>query len=103
MASQVQQPPSGMAKPLEPTRKKYDPKKSHITEEPITKSNWYKHVNWLNVTLIIGLPIYGLIAAYWTPLQLKTAVWAIAYYFMTGLGITAGKLSKCGTNALVYC
>jgi stearoyl-CoA desaturase (delta-9 desaturase) len=93
MASQVQQPPSGMAKASEPNRnKKYDPKKPHITEEPITKTNWYKHVNWLNVTLIVGLPIYGLIAAYWTPLQLKTAIWAVAYYFMTGLGITAGKL-----------
>jgi len=83
-----------MAKPLEPSRKKYDAKKPHITEEAITKSNWYKHVNWLNVTLIIGLPIYGLIAAYWTPLQLKTAIWAVSYYFMTGLGITAGKFSK---------
>ncbi len=82
-----------MAKPSEPVRnKKYDPKKPHITEEPITKFNWYKHVNWLNVTLIVGLPIYGLVAAYWTPLQLKTAIWAIAYYFMTGLGITAGTL-----------
>ncbi len=77
-----------MAKP--PT-KKFDPKKPHITEEPITRANWYKHVNWLNITLIVGVPIYGLIAAYWTPLQLKTAIWAISYYFMTGLGITAGK------------
>ena len=86
--------PSCMAKPAEPTRnKKYDPKKPHITEEPITKANWYKHVNWLNVTLIVGVPIYGLIAAYWTPLQWKTAVWAVAYYFMTGLGITAGKFT----------
>lgn len=86
MASQTQQP-SGMVKP--PT-KKFDPKKPHITEEPITRANWYKHVNWLNITLIVGVPIYGLIAAYWTPLQLKTAIWAISYYFMTGLGITAG-------------
>jgi stearoyl-CoA desaturase (Delta-9 desaturase) len=82
-----------MAKPSEPTRsKKYDPKQLHITEEPITRSNWYKHVNWLNVALIVGLPMYGLIAAYWTPLQLKTVIWAIAYYFMTSLGITAGTL-----------
>jgi stearoyl-CoA desaturase (delta-9 desaturase) len=85
--------PASMAKPSEPNRnKRYDPKKPHITEEPITKSNWYKHVNWLNVTLIVGVPIYGLIAAYWTPLHWKTAVWSVAYYFMTGLGITAGEL-----------
>jgi stearoyl-CoA desaturase (delta-9 desaturase) len=99
------QAPSSLAKPSEPIRnKKYDPKKPHITEEPITKSNWYKHVNWLNVTLIVGVPVYGLIAAYWTPLQWKTAVWAVAYYFMTGLGITAGmftllrKVSSVRTN-----
>ena len=86
------QQPSSMAKASEPNRnKKYDPKKPHITEEPITKANWYKHVNWLNVTLIIGVPIYGMMAAYWTPLHWKTAVFAIVYYFMTGLGITAGE------------
>ena len=85
-----------MAKPSEPNRNpKYDPKKKpHITEEPITRANWYKHVNWLNITLIVGVPIYGMIAAYWTPLQLKTALFAFAYYFMTGLGITAGTFSQ---------
>ena len=57
----------------------------------MTKANWYKHVNWLNVTLIVGIPIYGLIQAWWVPLRWQTAVWAVAYYFMTGLGITAGK------------
>jgi hypothetical protein len=89
MAS-TQQVPS-MAKVSEPNRnKKYDPKKPHITEEAITSANWYKHVNWLNVTLIIGVPIYGMIQAYWTPLQWKTAVFAFVYYFLTGLGITAG-------------
>jgi stearoyl-CoA desaturase (delta-9 desaturase) len=81
-----------MASTDEPNRNaKYDPKKPHITELPITASNWYKHVNWLNVILIVGIPIYGMVMSYWTPLQWKTAVWAFAYYFMTGLGITAGK------------
>lgn len=87
------QPPSSMVNPSELNHsKKYDPKKLHITEEPFTRLNWYKHINWLNVTLIVGLPMYGLIAAYWIPLQLKTATWAIAYYFITSLGITAGTL-----------
>jgi stearoyl-CoA desaturase (delta-9 desaturase) len=82
-----------MAKPSESNRgKKYDPKKPHITDEPITSANWYKHINWLNVTLIIGIPMYGMIQAYWTPLQLKTAIFAVVYYFATGLGITAGML-----------
>jgi len=85
--------PSAASKPhpQEPVRNKaYDPKKPHITETPMTKKNWYKHVNWLNVILIVGIPMCGLVAAYWTPLYLKTAVWAVAFYFATGLGITAG-------------
>merc|ERR1712014_73156 len=85
--------PSAESKPApqEPVRNKnYDPKKPHITETPLTKKNWYKHVNWLNVVLIVGIPIAGLITATWTPLRWQTAVWAVAYYFATGLGITAG-------------
>ena len=43
---------SPMASTSEPNRNpKYDPKKPHITDTPITKANWYKHVNWLNVRL----------------------------------------------------
>ena len=85
--------PSPMAKTSEPNRSKsYDPKKPHITETALTRKNWYKHVNWLNVVLIVGIPLYGLVQAWWVPLQWKTAVWAVAYYFMTGLGITAGMI-----------
>ncbi|KAL8737772.1 MAG: hypothetical protein Q9181_001362 [Wetmoreana brouardii] len=88
-----------MAKPSEPNRSRtYQPSEPHITEFPITKANWYKHINWLNVTLIVGVPLYGCIQAIWTTLQWKTALWAIAYYYMTGLGITAGMPST--TNQL---
>jgi stearoyl-CoA desaturase (delta-9 desaturase) len=81
-----------MAKKSEPNRSsKYDPSKPHITESPITSANWYKHVNWLNVTLIVGIPLYGLIQAIWTPLRWQTALFAVVYYFMSGLGITAGE------------
>ena len=84
-----------MAKTSEPNRSRsYDPKKPHITDTTITRSNWYKHVNWLNVTLILGVPLYGCIQAFWVPLYWKTAVFAVIYYFLTGLGITAGTL--CG-------
>lgn len=87
--------PAALASPDEPPTDaavppKADPEKQHITDTPITRKNWHKHVNWLNVVLIVGLPAYGLVASYWTPLQWKTAVWSVAYYFMTGLGITAG-------------
>jgi stearoyl-CoA desaturase (delta-9 desaturase) len=68
----------------------------------MTRNNWYKHVNWLNVFLILGIPAYGCIQSLWVPLQLKTAVWAVVYYFFTGLGITAGKLiSLIGSDILI--
>ena len=93
--------PSPMAKSSEPNRSKsYDPKKPHITDTPITKANWYKHVNWLNVTFIVGIPLYGCIQAFWVSLQWKTAVWTVAYYFMTGLGITAGMFDPHTARAL---
>ncbi|PWY63128.1 stearoyl-CoA desaturase [Aspergillus eucalypticola CBS 122712] len=64
--------------------------KVHIADTPITLRNWHKHVNWLNVTMIVLIPLYGCIQALWTPLRLKTAIWAVAYYFYTALGVTAG-------------
>jgi stearoyl-CoA desaturase (delta-9 desaturase) len=83
--------PSPMASKSEPNRSKgYDPRKPHITELPITWDNWYQHVNWLNCFFIGGIPLLGCIAALWTPLQLKTAIFAVVYYYCTGLGITAG-------------
>ena len=85
--------PSAESKPApaEPVRnKKYDPKKPHISETPMTKRNWYKHVNWVNCFFIIAFPLAGGIAAIWTPLKWQTALFAVAYYFATGLGITAG-------------
>ncbi|EAW07815.1 acyl-CoA desaturase [Aspergillus clavatus NRRL 1] len=65
-------------------------KKPHITETPIAWANWYRHVNWLNVFFIIVVPLMGFAAAYSYPLQRATAVFAVIYYFNTGLGITAG-------------
>lgn len=67
-------------------------RKPHITDTKMTLANWHKHVNWLNVTFIIVVPMLGCLQALWVPLQLKTAIWSVIYYFMTGLGITAGEL-----------
>jgi hypothetical protein len=64
--------------------------KPHISELPFTWANWHKHINWLNTNTVIVLPIIGIIAAFYTPLQQETFFAAIAYYFITGLGITAG-------------
>lgn len=95
--------PSPLAKTSEPNRNKsYDPRKPHITDTPITKSNWYKHVNWLNVAFIVGIPLYGCIQAFWVPLQWRTALFAFVYYFMTGLGVTAGKLQPISSPSRHY-
>lgn len=65
-------------------------KKLHISEKPVTFGNWYQHINWINTTLILIVPVGGIVAAFYTQLKTATAAWAILYYFWTGLGITAG-------------
>lgn len=77
-------------KPLRGSGKAADLAKPHITDQPITWGNWHQHVNWLNTTFIIFVPLMGFISTYWVPLQWKTALFAVIYYFNTGLGITAG-------------
>jgi len=69
---------------------KYHLNKAHIADTPMNWSNIHLHVNWINATLILIIPLVGFISAYWVPLRLYTAVWAIIFYFNTGLGITAG-------------
>ena len=64
--------------------------KVHISEQPVTLQNWYKHINWFTTTLVILVPAYGLFAIPYVPLQLKTAIWSVVYYFLTGFGITGG-------------
>jgi stearoyl-CoA desaturase (Delta-9 desaturase) len=78
-----------------------DTKKVHIADTELTLENWHKHVNWLNITLIIGVPLIGLAATAWVPLQFKTAVWAVVYYFCTGLGITAGMTLSFFWNIII--
>lgn len=73
--------------PLRAGGAKKDANKVHIADTPMTWSNWPQHINWLNTTLVIFVPLAGFISAYWVPLQLKTALWAVFYYVHTGLGI----------------
>jgi stearoyl-CoA desaturase (delta-9 desaturase) len=77
----------------EPLRSKTkdDPERVHIADTPMTWSNIHLHINWLNTTLIVIIPIIGFISAYWIPLHLYTGIWAVILYFNTGLGITAGE------------
>jgi stearoyl-CoA desaturase (delta-9 desaturase) len=66
----------------------------HISESPITLANWYKHVDWESTFWVVGLPIIGIISAAFTPLQTRTAFWALVYHVTTGIGITAGAFSE---------
>jgi hypothetical protein len=54
---------------------------------------WVKAVNWEGVFWVIILPVIGLVAAAYTPLRTKTAVWALIYHVTTGVGITAGSFT----------
>lgn len=71
--------------------------KVHISDVPMTWKNIHQHINWLNTTLVVIVPMIGFISAYWVPLHLKTAIFAVIYYVHTGLGITAGKFRPAGT------
>ncbi|KAJ3279611.1 hypothetical protein HK104_001302 [Borealophlyctis nickersoniae] len=47
-------------------------------------------INWLSTGLLTITPVLALYSLLYIPLTFKTAVWSITYYFITGLGITAG-------------
>lgn len=66
------------------------PKGAHVQHQPVTLQNWYKKINWLNTTLVVFIPIYGLYLAIHTPLRRQTALWTLIYYVLTGFGITGG-------------
>ncbi|KAF5371265.1 hypothetical protein D9758_004280 [Tetrapyrgos nigripes] len=57
---------------------------------PITLRTLHKELQYLSLTAITVPPIVSLIGAYYVPLQCKTAIWSIIYYFCTILAITAG-------------
>jgi len=57
---------------------------------PLSWSNFHTELNWLNVAIICVMPVLGLLAACYTPLLWKTFFFSIFYYFVTGMGITAG-------------
>lgn len=66
------------------------PKKWNIRDDPVTWSNWYKHINWLHAPLLTSVPALAFYGLFTTPITMYTAIWAVIYYFITGLGITAG-------------
>ncbi|GMK55425.1 hypothetical protein CspeluHIS016_0204810 [Cutaneotrichosporon spelunceum] len=57
---------------------------------PVTWRTLHKNIQWISffaLTIPPAMAIYGLCTV---PMQLKTFIWSVVYYFITGLGITAG-------------
>ncbi|KAG8698406.1 hypothetical protein FRC08_005954 [Ceratobasidium sp. 394] len=57
---------------------------------PVTLSNWWKELNYISCIALSATPLIALYGSLTTPLQTKTAIFAVFWYFVTGLGITAG-------------
>lgn len=64
----------------------------HISERRWTFYNWYRHLHWRNITLILLIPLLGLLYsfAYDVPLQTTTLKFAILNYVVTCLSINIG-------------
>ncbi|KAG1249525.1 hypothetical protein G6F68_013278 [Rhizopus microsporus] len=61
-----------------------------LFDKPVTNKNWTQFVNWPQSILLLSTPLIALYGMFTTELTRKTLIWAIGYYFITGLGITAG-------------
>jgi len=53
----------------------------------------WQRLNYIHVAILTFVPLASLYALFFVPLQWKTALFAVAYYFFTGFGITAGEFS----------
>jgi len=57
---------------------------------PFRWDNIVNELNWINVLALTVPPLLTVYAILFVPLQTKTFLFSIFYYFVTGLGITAG-------------
>jgi stearoyl-CoA desaturase (delta-9 desaturase) len=65
---------------------------------PITWKNWHRELHWLHVFILFVPPTLGLIGAWNTPLQLKTAIWFVVYSHLTGFGTLLSSVRRTGVN-----
>ncbi|KAJ3044619.1 hypothetical protein HDV00_001545 [Rhizophlyctis rosea] len=49
-----------------------------------------QRINWVSTIALVTTPLMAIYAFFYVPLSLKTAIWSVIYYFITGFGITAG-------------
>ncbi|KAK0560945.1 stearoyl-CoA 9-desaturase, partial [Tilletia horrida] len=57
---------------------------------PIKLSNILSEIQWVSTIVLTTTPLLAAYGIATTPLQAKTFWWSVVYYFLTGLGITAG-------------
>nr|AEZ65020.1 delta 9-fatty acid desaturase [Cunninghamella echinulata] len=57
---------------------------------PITLATLFENVEWPTFIVLVLTPSLALYGLFTVHMQWKTFVWSVAYYFFTGLGITAG-------------
>ncbi|VDC07350.1 unnamed protein product [Peniophora sp. CBMAI 1063] len=64
--------------------------KTQKAKPPVTWENLFSELNYLSLAILTITPsiaIYGIFTTKWC---WQTALWSVIYYFITGLGITAG-------------
>ncbi|KAJ7048227.1 delta9-fatty acid desaturase [Mycena amicta] len=57
---------------------------------PITWKNLLWNLDWLNVFILSGVPAMTVLGCLVAPLRWQTFLFSVFYYYVTGLGITAG-------------
>ena len=60
---------------------------------PLSLSNLLGELQWVSVIVLTATPTIAFIGSRYADLKWQTAIFAVLYYFFTGLGITAGKLT----------
>jgi stearoyl-CoA desaturase (delta-9 desaturase) len=58
---------------------------------PIDWNNWWKELNHTAVIVIVVPPLLSIWGLLFAPLHWQTAVWAVVYYFITGIGMMLAR------------
>jgi hypothetical protein len=68
-----------------------DIEKPGIQVQTANKDTRKLRVDWYRVFIIGGIPLLAALGAIKVPLQHKTAISSVVYYFFTGISLSAGK------------
>lgn len=58
---------------------------------PLSWNNFWSELNYISIAVLTITPSIAIWGIMNVPLQWKTFLFSVLYYFITGLGITAGK------------